>query len=114
MREMCKERFRPIVEEIEKLLGTKEQTILIAIDGMSASGKTTLGYYLQELFSGNLFHMDDFFLRENQRTPERLAEVGGNIDYERFKREVIIPVLEIFWRYLFSESIYADIRGNAD
>lgn len=44
--------------------------------------------------SGNLFHMDDFFLRENQRTPERLAEVGGNVDYERFKREVIIPVLE--------------------
>jgi uridine kinase len=33
--------------------------------------------------------MDDFFLRPQQRTPQRLKEVGGNVDYERFSDEVI-------------------------
>jgi thymidylate kinase len=33
--------------------------------------------------------MDDFFLRPHQRTPERLSEVGGNLDRERFAAEVL-------------------------
>ena len=33
--------------------------------------------------------MDDFFLPFEKRTPERLAEPGGNIDYERFEKEVL-------------------------
>ena len=37
--------------------------------------------------------MDDFFLQKEQRTPERLAEVGGNVDYERFREEVLEPLL---------------------
>ena len=36
--------------------------------------------------------MDDFFLQPDQRTDERLAEAGGNIDYERFLDEVITPI----------------------
>ena len=39
-------------------------------------------------------HMDDFFLQKDQRTPERLAEPGGNVDRERFRREVVLPILE--------------------
>ena len=33
--------------------------------------------------------MDDFFLRPEQRTPERYARAGGNVDYERFRSEVL-------------------------
>ena len=33
--------------------------------------------------------MDEFFLQPHQRTKERFAEVGGNVDYERFNQEVI-------------------------
>jgi hypothetical protein len=33
--------------------------------------------------------MDDYFLRPEQRSQERLVEVGGHIDYERFEVEVI-------------------------
>jgi len=33
-------------------------------------------------------------LQNYHRTPERLSEVGGNVDYERFSEEVLIPVLE--------------------
>ena len=36
--------------------------------------------------------MDDFFLRPEQRTPERFAEIGGNVDYERFHKEVLLPL----------------------
>ena len=34
--------------------------------------------------------MDHFFLRPEQRTKERLQETGGNVDYERFFKEIII------------------------
>ena len=36
--------------------------------------------------------MDDFFLRPEQRTPERFAEIGGNVDYERFAEEILTPL----------------------
>ena len=63
---------------------------IIAIDGMSSSGKTTLGNLLHKNFpNSNLFHMDDYFLQPHQRTKERLAEIGGNVDYERFKTEIL-------------------------
>lgn len=90
--ESCKNRFHPVVEEINKLLQETDDIILISIDGCAASGKTTLGYYLKSLFECNLFHMDDFFLQDEQRTEERLKEVGGNVDYERFKSTVLEPI----------------------
>ncbi|MCL2357788.1 MAG: hypothetical protein FWC70_11680 [Defluviitaleaceae bacterium] len=39
--------------------------------------------------NASVIHMDDFFLPENMRTPERLAEPGGNVHYERFAAEVL-------------------------
>ena len=38
--------------------------------------------------------MDDFYLQPHQRTEERLAEPGGNVDRERFLQEVLIPLHE--------------------
>lgn len=61
----------------------------IAVDGMCGSGKTTLGEALAREYGCNLFHMDDFFLRPGQRTPQRYALPGGNVDYERFREEVL-------------------------
>lgn len=91
--ESCKQRFQPIVEEINRLLQETDDIILVSIDGFAASGKTTLGYYLKSLFECNLFHMDDFFLRDEQKNEARLKEVGGNVDYERFKIEVLESIL---------------------
>lgn len=68
---------------------SSKETLTIVIDGMSAAGKTTLGMKLQEIYGGNLFHTDDFFLQPHQRTKARLAEPGGNVDYERLKAEII-------------------------
>ena len=36
--------------------------------------------------------MDHFFLRPEQRSPERYAQPGGNIDHERFLEEVLLPL----------------------
>ena len=63
--------------------------VLIAIDGNCGSGKTTLGNFLAKELNASLFHMDDFFLQPHQRTEERLAEPGGNVDYERFMEEIL-------------------------
>lgn len=65
---------------------------LIAIDGRCGSGKTTLAFLLKEHFKCNVISMDDFFLQPHQRTQQRLNEIGGNIDYERFVEEVFIPL----------------------
>ena len=76
---------------IDELL-TEKDTVIVAIDGKCTSGKTTLASKLAEIYDCNVFHMDDFFLRPEQRTPERFAEVGGNVDYERFSEEVLLPL----------------------
>lgn len=80
-----------IRQRIEGLLMSRER-ILIAIDGSCASGKTTLAAAMAREFDCNLFHMDDFFLRPEQRTLQRLEETGGNVDYERFLEEVLLPL----------------------
>ena len=84
--------FLPLFAKIDALL--EKGSVTVAIEGGSASGKTTLGNIFSELYDCNLFHMDDFFLRPEQRTAERYAEVGGNIDRERFSEEVLTPLKE--------------------
>ena len=80
-----------ITQNIDRLLREKEE-VLVCIDGSCASGKTTLADRLTALYDCNLFHMDDFFLRPEQRTAERFAQPGGNVDYERFYDEVLKPL----------------------
>ena len=82
--------FLPIFAAIDRLLS--KGRITVAIEGGSASGKSTLADILKRVYDCNIFHMDDFFLRPHQRTAERLAEVGGNIDRERFLSEVLLPL----------------------
>ena len=65
---------------------------LVAIEGRCASGKTTLAAELARRLGASLIHMDDFFLRPEQRTPARLAIPGENIDHERFLSEVLLPL----------------------
>lgn len=76
---------------IESALAEKER-IIVAIDGRCAAGKTTLARELEEHFLCNVIHMDEFFLRPEQRTAARLAQAGGNVDYERFQGDVLQPL----------------------
>lgn len=67
----------------------EHRQVNVAIDGVCGGGKTTLGEWLAKRYECNLFHMDDFFLQSMQRTPERYAQAGGNVDYERFHAEIL-------------------------
>ena len=67
--------------------------LTLAVEGGSASGKTTLSSLLEKIYGARSVHMDDFFLRPEQRTPERLAEIGGNVDRERFIAEALPGLL---------------------
>ena len=80
-----------IFRAMDDLLARQDR-VTVAIDGRCTAGKTTLASRLAEHYDCNVFHMDDFFLRPEQRTPERFAEPGGNVDYERFRQEVLVPL----------------------
>ena len=82
--------FSSLFTEIEKRL--ENGSLIMAVEGPSASGKTTLAQLLENKYDCTVFHTDDFFLRPEQRTPERYAESGGNIDRERFLEEVLTPL----------------------
>lgn len=66
--------------------------VRLAVEGGSASGKSTLGQLLADVYHCTVFHMDDFFLRPEQRTAERFAEPGGNVDRERVLSEILLPL----------------------
>ncbi len=83
-------------DKIEKIIKKKELPLILAIDGRCASGKTTFGKLLQERLGANRLQMDDFFLQPFQRTPERYATPGENVDHER--------VREVLESWLHSES----------
>lgn len=63
--------------------------VIVAIDGMAASGKSTAAKYLAELFDAPIIHTDHFFLPYEMRTKERMNEAGGNLHRERFFTEVV-------------------------
>lgn len=93
-----------VIQKILSMRGTNQETsdisfsretnncFLVAIDGRCASGKTTLAADLQKKLDCTVFHMDDYFLRPEQRTFARLNTAGGNIDYERFQEEILLPL----------------------
>ncbi len=80
----------PIAARVHELLNTQER-VLLAIDGNCCAGKTTMAARLGALLDANVFHMDDYFLTPDLRTPQRLATPGGNVDAERFLSEVLAP-----------------------
>lgn len=80
--------YTALTAAIDALL-MRQQVVVAAIDGRCAAGKSGLGALLAARYDAALIHMDDFFLRPEQRTPQRFAEPGGNVDYERFRKEVL-------------------------
>ncbi|MDO4739150.1 MAG: hypothetical protein Q4A66_00635 [Eubacteriales bacterium] len=89
--------YRLVPKETDRLLGVlraidaalaDKGEASVAIDGMCGGGKSTFSAILAEVYDAQLFHMDDYFLPFARKTPERLAQPGGNVDYERFYEEI--------------------------
>lgn len=85
--------FTPALTAIESALQKRSGPLLVAIDGRCASGKTTFAALCAKVFPDcTVFHMDDFFLPYEKRTPQRLAAPGGNVDYERAEAQLFAPL----------------------
>jgi len=84
--------YSKLISIIQKIASVNKEQVVIAIDGMSASGKTTAASFLSKIYDCNVFHMDDFFLTPELRNAKRRGEPGGNVHYERFMEEVVIPL----------------------
>ena len=82
----------PLLVREAQAMSKKRGRVVIALDGRCASGKTTLARRLEERWGWSVIHMDHFFLRPEQRSPERYAQPGGNIDHERFLEEMLLPL----------------------
>ena len=85
-------RFLPLFAALAPLVDGGQRA-LVAIDGRCGSGKTGLAALIASVFPCTVFHMDDFFLPPERRTPQRLAQPGGNIDHERLRAQVLEPLL---------------------
>ena len=81
--------FSQVFAQIDSLLGRKTH-VLVAIDGNSGAGKSSLARLLSKVYDCSVFHMDDFFLPQEMKTCSRLNEPGGNVHYERFYSEVML------------------------
>ncbi|MBR6570236.1 MAG: hypothetical protein IKK75_07255 [Clostridia bacterium] len=82
--------YRVVLSDLAQLIPVLlEEPSLIVIDGPCGSGKSTLAGLMARLFGTETVPMDDFFLPFDMRTPERLAQPGGNVHYERFDEEVL-------------------------
>lgn len=77
-------RLLPILER-----AAKAKSGVIILEGRAASGKSTMANQLSAILEAPIIRMDDFFLPPVLRTPERFAQPGGNVHYERFTEEVL-------------------------
>lgn len=86
--------MKNIVSAVMLEIRNRNMPLIIAVDGRCASGKTTLSAALKKETGCSVIHADHFFLRPEQRTEGRLNEAGGNIDRERLRTEVMLPLLQ--------------------
>ena len=82
-----------VLSEIRNLLSRKESAV-VSIDGRCGSGKTSLAALIREVFDCNVFHMDDFYLPPQERKEDWQNIPAGNMNLQRFRREVLQPVKE--------------------
>lgn len=83
--------YFPVLLAVSQALAEPE-TVLISIDGQCGSGKSSLAALLRDIFGGNLYHMDDFYLPFAQRQPDWRQLPAGNMDLTRFRTEVLEPI----------------------
>jgi len=65
---------------------------LIAIDGPSGAGKTTLSTQLAHRLAAQVVQVDDFYRSTSERTVADRAETGWEFDLGRLKEQVLVPL----------------------
>lgn len=80
----------PLLSKIDELCHTQDQ-VIIALDGFSASGKTTMGHLLSCIYDANIAHTDDFFKKIETDPRDPLSIYGANIDFQKINDTIIKP-----------------------
>lgn len=81
------------IEAAIRAIVANKPRAFVAIDGMAASGKTTLACDLAQRFSSSaVIHMDDFTVPFENRYPGYFEKTLSNADISRFDREVLMPL----------------------
>lgn len=83
--------FRAAWTMVQQLI-RQGKPVFLAIDGRCGSGKTWLAAWLRTAFDCGVVHMDDFYLPPNKRGKNWRENPGGNLDFERLRREAILPL----------------------
>ncbi len=74
------------IRQLDNFLEQTKDYSITSLDGKCASGKTTITRELNNKYT--IINIDDFFLSNEKKTPKRLNEIGGNIDYELVKENL--------------------------
>lgn len=82
--------YFPALLALARLIGSGRPAVA-AVDGRCGSGKTSFAQLAEELFPCTVVHMDDYYLPPDRRAPKWEEIPGGNMDLERFAREVLAP-----------------------
>ena len=94
MNRLTPEAALPILRTHAQDILAQRPRAVLAIDGMAASGKTTLSAALRAAIPKSaVVHMDDFTMPFEQRFPGYFDALLSNADTQRFDREVLSPFL---------------------
>lgn len=73
-------------QNLDNFMKTTKEYTITSVEGKCTSGKTTITSTLANKYT--VIQIDQFFLSKDRKTKERLAEIGGNIDYELVKENL--------------------------
>lgn len=79
-----------VLKAIQELAGMGRR-VIVSIDGRCGSGKTGLAEVIRPVFPCNVFRMDDYYLPMDKRKSNWEQLSGGNMDFGRFRQEVLLP-----------------------
>ncbi|MBE6692157.1 MAG: hypothetical protein E7586_02335 [Ruminococcaceae bacterium] len=71
---------------------TEANPIVIAIDGRSASGKTTFAKEISQITGVSVIHTDDFCRPRDEKGNLAISQFDGNFDIERFYKEAVCGI----------------------
>lgn len=81
-----------IQRQVKKQAGLGKP-VMVSVDGRCCSGKTHFAEVIRRVFSCNVFHMDDYYLPMEKRKENWEQIPGGNMDFARFRRDVLMPAV---------------------
>lgn len=75
------------IKQLDNFINKTKDYSITSLEGKCTAGKSTITKELENKYT--VINIDDFFLSMNKKTKDRLEEIGGNIDYELVKENLL-------------------------